>query len=205
MEKKKISGQNYRLLFSEQKIKRQVKKIAAEIKEDYQDAERPIVLILVLRGGMYFGVDLSRSLSEIDCEHEIDTIGLQSYLEEGKNGNIKITSHPQSTLSDRDIIVVEDVLDSGDTMRFLRKYFVAMKKNKQPRSINYCVLLKKQHYNPDLRLSYFAFVAPNDWLVGNGLDSDNLFRGLSGIYQKIEVKSNKNIKKPRIRDRGDSL
>lgn len=212
MDTKVINGSRFRLLFSIKEIHYQIKKIAAAIKEDFKDSEHPPVLVTILKGGMYFGVDLSRALSDIDCEHEMDTIALSSYRGDGNGGAVKLVSGPQSFLAGRDLIIVEDVLDRGDTLRFIADYFRQAKL--PPRSVSYCVLIKKQQYAPDLRLSYFGFVAPNAWLVGNGMDSNGCYRGLTGIYQKIGVRNNAKNKKPftktklsrtRVLDRGDLL
>ena len=192
-----IGGDNYHLVLGAEKIQARVKELAAHIAEDYADPETVPVLLIVLNGGIYFGADLSRALSTQGLEHEIDTIGLKAYDGDENGGEIKILSRPRLNLSGRDIVIVEDILDRGDTVRFLYSYF--SRSRQAPRSVNSCVLcVKERERNPVVRVSYFGFSIKPEWVVGAGMDANGLYRGLPGFYQKTARKKllKKTSKKP---------
>ena len=163
-----------RVLFSEEELDKRVSEIAAEINRDYAGKEP--MLISVLRGSFVFMADLTRKI-EVPCT--IDFMSVSSY---GKgttsSGQVQITKDLSEDISDRHIIVVEDILDSGNTLSYLLKIL----ENRHPASIRLCTLLDK----PDRRVKpvevhYSGFTIPDAFVVGYGLDYAEHYRNLPYI------------------------
>lgn len=173
----------YSILFSANQIAGQIYKIGQEIKKDYVDRPQPPIIMMVLTGGLYFGVDLSRVLADLGLSHHIDTVGLKSYMSDEQGGQVKMISQPHADLGGRDIIVVEDIIDRGDTMNHLHNYLLNLPN--PPDSISYCALLVKNNHGPlDFEINYQGFEIGPEWIVGYGMDSYQDLRGLCDIYVK---------------------
>ena len=162
------------VLFSEEQLDRRVREIAAEITRDYEGKE--IMLISVLRGSFVFMADLCR---RIDLPCTLDFMSVSSY---GKgttsSGQVQITRDLSSDISGKHIIVVEDILDSGNTLSYLLKLL----EQRNPASIRLCTLLNK----PDRRVKhvdvhYCGFDIPDAFIVGYGLDYAEQYRNLPYI------------------------
>ena len=162
------------VVFSAEQLKQRVREIAAEIERDY--AGKEIMLISVLRGSFVFMADLCRA---IDLPCTIDFMSVSSY---GKgttsSGQVQITKDLSEDITDRHIIVVEDILDSGNTLSYLLKIL----ENRHPASIRLCTLLDK----PDRRVKpvqvhYSGFTIPDAFVVGYGLDYAEKYRNLPYI------------------------
>ena len=166
------------VLFSEEQLKNRVREIAQQITADYQGKE--IMLISVLRGSFVFMADLCRA---IDLHCTLDFMAVSSYGKGTKSsGQVQITKDLSEDISDRHIIVVEDILDSGNTLSYLLKIL----ENRHPASIRLCTLLDK----PDRRVKpvevhYSGFTIPDAFVVGYGLDYAEKYRNLPyiGILQ----------------------
>ena len=166
------------VLFSEEQLKNRVREIAQQITADYQGKE--IMLISVLRGSFVFMADLCRA---IDLPCTLDFMAVSSYGKGTKSsGQVQITKDLSEDISDRHIIVVEDILDSGNTLSYLLKIL----ENRHPASIRLCTLLDK----PDRRVKpvevhYSGFTIPDAFVVGYGLDYAEKYRNLPyiGILQ----------------------
>ena len=162
------------VLFSEEQLKNRVREIAQQITADYQGKE--IMLISVLRGSFVFMADLCRA---IDLPCTLDFMAVSSYGKGTKSsGQVQITKDLSEDISDRHIIVVEDILDSGNTLSYLLKIL----ENRHPASIRLCTLLDK----PDRRVKpvevhYSGFTIPDAFVVGYGLDYDERYRNLPYI------------------------
>lgn len=178
-----LHGVLFERLFSRREIKKKVSEFAQRIRSDYPHADNPPVLLIVLNGGLYLGVDLSRALEKIGCHPLIDTIALKSYGSDDNGGDVRIINYPRLDPAERDLIVIEDIIDRGDTLNFLNKYLLSLEK--PPHSIRYCTLLMKTNHAPlEFDLEYLAWTVGPEWVIGNGMDSNQLGRGLSGIYVK---------------------
>ena len=162
------------ILFSEEQLKTRVQEIAHEIERDYQGKE--IMLISVLRGSFIFMADLCRA---IDLPCTLDFMSVSSY---GKgttsSGQVQITKDLSEDITGRHIIVVEDILDSGNTLSYLLKIL----QHRHPASIRLCTLLDK----PDRRVKpvevhYSGFTIPDAFVVGYGLDYAEKYRNLPYI------------------------
>lgn len=188
MEKSKktmeIGGHIYELLFSRKKIAKKITKVAEEIKSDYQ-GKKPPILLGILNGSLYFLKDLSTKLGQIGFQHELELVRIEKFTEDEVGGMAKLVGELCKSLEGRDIIVVEDVIDTGDSLRLLHSLF---KENKNPpNSIEYCLLGRKDCHRPlDFSIKYILFDNLNEaWLVGYGMDSNKLFRWLMDIWVKI--------------------
>ena len=163
-----------RILFGRQQIEATVKKLAAEISKDYQ-GKSPL-LVGILKGSFMFMADLIRLL---DFPLEVEFIRLSSYGR-GKesSGKVKVVQGLQSQVKGKDILVIEDIVDTGLTIAFLLDYL----RKKKPASLKLCALTDK----PSLRqtpvtIDYLGFTVPDKFLVGYGLDWDEKFRNLPDI------------------------
>ncbi|GAI35617.1 unnamed protein product, partial [marine sediment metagenome] len=163
-----------RILFSRQQIEATVKKLAAEISKDYQ-VKSPL-LVGILKGSFMFMADLIRLL---DFPLEVEFIRLSSYGR-GKesSGKVKVVQGLQSQVKGKDILVVEDIVDTGLTIAFLLDYL----RKKKPASLKLCALTDKPSRRQiPVTIDYLGFTVPDKFLVGYGLDWDEKFRNLPDI------------------------
>ena len=162
-------------LFRHEEIEATVKRLAAEIREDYHD-KYPL-LIGVLKGSFMFMADLIRLL---DFSLEVEFIRLSSYgRDRQSSGRIKVVQGLRSEIKDRDVLVVEDIVDTGLTTSFLLDYL----RKKKPASLKLCSLTDKpSRRQVPVSIDYLGFTVPNKFLVGYGLDWDEKFRNLPDIY-----------------------
>lgn len=162
------------VLFSQQQLEERVTQIAQEITRDYAGQE--IVLISVLRGSFVFMADLCR---RIDLPCTIDFMSVSSYGKgTSSTGQVQITKDLSGDISGKHILVVEDILDSGNTLSYLLKLL----EQRKPASIRLCTLLDK----PDRRVKpvevhYSGFTIPDAFVVGYGLDYAEHYRNLPYI------------------------
>ena len=163
-----------RVLFTEQELKDRVAEIAAQIDRDYAGKEP--MLISVLRGSFIFMADLVRSIT-LPCT--VDFMAVSSYgAGTTSSGQVKITKDLSESIEGRDIIVVEDILDSGNTLNFLKQYFLT----KGAASVSICTLLDKpSRRTKAITADYVGFVVPDEFVVGYGLDYCQKYRNLPYI------------------------
>lgn len=161
-------------LFTEEQIQVRVAEIAERLNEDY-DGMNPI-LVAVLKGSLYFLSDLSRRL---EIPLNIDFIAIQSYgPQSGSSGAVKLLKDLDEPIEGRDIIIVEDIIDTGLTLNYLLNNLKA----RNPRSIRICTLLdKKVRRLVPLDIAYSGFEIPDVFVVGYGLDFEQYFRNLPYI------------------------
>ncbi|HEY92417.1 MAG TPA: hypoxanthine phosphoribosyltransferase [Dehalococcoidia bacterium] len=162
------------ILLTKEEIEAAVKRLAAEIKENYQ-GKYPL-LIGVLKGSFMFMADLIRQL---DFPLEVDFIRLSSYGR-GKetSGRIKVVQYLHSQIKGRDVLVIEDIVDTGITTGFLLDYL----HKKKPASLRLCTLTDKpSRRRAPVTIDYLGFTVPNKFLVGYGLDLNEKFRNLPDI------------------------
>ena len=162
------------ILFNAEELKQRVKELGAQITEDYKDKE--IILITVLRGSYMFMADLSRA---IDRPCIIDFMSVSSY---GKgttsSGQVQITKDLSEDIEGKEVIVVEDILDSGNTLSYLLEILQARK----PASVRLCTLLDKPERRvKPVEVHYRGFEIPDAFVVGYGLDYAEQYRNLPYI------------------------
>lgn len=160
-----------RILFSEEDLKTAVKKVGAQITADY--AEKSPLLVGILKGSVTFMADLMR---EIDLNCDIDFMVAKSYGNAAvSSGNVRIIKDLDTDITGRDIIIIEDILDSARTLYSVRNYLL----QKNPASVKICTLLDKQvERSIDLKADYKCFDIENEFVVGYGLDYAESYRCL---------------------------
>ena len=171
--KSKILGE---VLFSSSDIQNKISELAKAITEDYKEKEP--ILISVLRGGVFFLSDLVR---KIDLEISIDFIGISTYQfnDSKMTGVVKITKDLEEPVENKDIIIVEDIIDSGLTISYLLRNL----KSRYPKSIEICTLLDRNTRRiADINIKYAGFTIGEEFVVGYGLDYKQKFRNLNSIY-----------------------
>ena len=163
-----------RILFSREEIEATVNKLAAELNSDYH-GKHP-VLIGILKGSFMFMADLIRL---VDFPLEVEFIRLSSYGG-GKetSGKIKVVQGLRTPIKGRDVLVIEDIVDTGLTVAFLLDYL----HRKKPASLKLCALTDKpSRRQVPVTIDYLGFTVPNKFLIGYGLDLDEKFRNLPDI------------------------
>ena len=166
------------LVVAEDALQERIAALGKEITSDY--ADRPPLLVGVLKGAFMFMGDLSRA---IDLPVEFDFMAVSSYGSATRtSGVVRILKDLDTDLTDRDVLVVEDIVDSGLTLAYLRKNLKA----RQPRSVEVCALLVKRGLQKtDLDLKYVGFEIPPDFVVGYGLDIDERYRNLPAVHEYL--------------------
>lgn len=164
------------VLISSSQIKKRVAELGKEITQDYQ--RKNLLLISILRGGLIFLVDLMR---EIDLPLSIDFMGISTYgFAESSSGVVRITKDLEESVEDKDILIVEDIIDTGLTISYLLRSLKA----RYPRSLEVCTLLDRDIRRiANINIKYVGFKIGEEFLVGYGLDYKQKFRNLSSIYR----------------------
>ena len=167
---------NLKTLYSKSQIQKMVKQLAKKIEKDYSTIKnsQPLVVISVLKGAFIFTADLIR---EINLPLQLEFVRISSYgTKQTSNGKIEAPLLLLPDLSGRDILIVEDIVDSGKTIRFLKEYFNAQF---SPKSLKVaCLLNKFARREVDIKADYIGFEVGDHFLVGYGLDSAEKFRHL---------------------------
>ncbi len=166
--------EGFTVLFTAEQIRQRVAEIGGEIAADYAD-RRPI-LIAVLRGSSVFLADLIRA---IPGAVEIDFMSISSYGGGGdKGGRVRIIKDLEEDIGDRDVILVEDIIDTGLTVNYL----VSALRSRSPRSVEVCALLDKSVRRiAPLPVRYVGFDCPDRFVIGYGLDYEQRYRNLDQI------------------------
>jgi len=161
-------------LISKSEISKQVEKIAKKISEDYKTKD--LVLVGVLKGAFIFLSDLTR---HITIDHVIDFIGASSYEGTSSTGQIVFTKQPDLELENRDLLLVEDIVDTGNTLLKIIEFLKLL----NPRSINICSLIDKhERREVQINVEYSCFSLDKGFIVGYGLDYNERYRNLPAIY-----------------------
>ncbi len=164
-----------RTLLSAETLSDRVAELGAKITADY--ADDPPLLVGVLKGAMLFMSDLCR---QIELPVDVDFMAVSSYGSATKtSGVVRIVKDLDAELTNRHVLVVEDIIDSGLTLNYLRKYLQA----RHPASVEVCALLVKEgEQRVELDLRYVGFTIPSEFVVGYGLDVAERYRNLAGIH-----------------------
>jgi len=163
------------VLVGADRVAARVAELGAEITADY--ADEPPLLVAVLKGAMLFMSDLCRAIA---LPVDVDFMAVSSYGSATKtSGVVRIVKDLDSELQGRHVLVVEDIIDSGLTLNYLRRYLKA----RQPKSLEICALLVKEgEQRVDLDLRYVGFTIPPEFVVGYGLDIAERYRNLAGVH-----------------------
>lgn len=178
MDKIKVRDREFTVSIPEAKILQRVAEVAAQINNDLKN-ENPLFLA-VLNGSFVFAADLMRCM-EMPCE--ISFVRIASYEGTSSTGKVKQLIGLKEEIKGRTVVIVEDIIDSGLTMKNL----LATLEEKQPKDIRIAALLVKPgNLQVDLDIPYCCFDIPNDFIVGYGLDYDGEGRNLRSIYTVVE-------------------
>jgi hypoxanthine phosphoribosyltransferase len=167
------------ILIDENRLQQRIKELGAEISKDYEGHD--LLLICILRGGVMFLTDLMRTLS---VPHTIDFMAVSSYgagSRESK-GSVRITLDLTTSIAGRNVLLVEDIIDSGNTIASV----LALLETRKPSSLHVCTLLDKaERRESEVPIDYRGFEIPNKFVFGYGLDLDEYYRNLPfvGVVQ----------------------
>ncbi len=160
------------ILIDEQSLQNRIRELGAEISVDYPDGN--LLLICILRGGVPFLVDLSR---QICAPHMMDFMAVSSYGvgKRESSGTVRLAMDLQTDIRDKDVLLVEDIIDSGHTIASV----LELLQTRQPRSLKVCALLDKaERREAVVPIHYRGFEIPNKFVFGFGLDLDEYYRNL---------------------------
>jgi hypoxanthine phosphoribosyltransferase len=160
------------ILIEEVALQSRVKELGAEISDDYPDGN--LLLICILRGGVPFMVDLSRSITS---PHMMDFMAVSSYGvgKRESSGTVRLTMDLQTDIHNKDVLLVEDIVDSGHTIASVLELLQV----RQPKSLKVCALLDKaERREAVVPIHYRGFDIPNKYVFGYGLDIDDYYRNL---------------------------
>jgi len=162
-----------KLLLSESEIKKRVKELADKISVDYKD--KTPIFVGILNGSYVFMADLLRELS---IQVEVDFVKIRSYDGDSSTGTIKFRKDISADIDNRDVIIVEDIIDSGFTINFL----VNRLRESGPKSVAVATALyKKEVAKLDFEVEYVGFEIPPEFVVGYGLDYNERYRNLKDV------------------------
>lgn len=168
------------VLISQEELHKRTKELAAELSDVYRG--KVIHMICVLKGGVMFMSDLSKEIDE-DVPVTMDFMAVSSYGNEtSSSGIVKIIKDLDETIEDKDVLIVEDIIDSGRTL----SYLVQILKDRNPKSIKICTLLDKPDRRVvDVDVSYVGFEIPDLFVLGYGLDYMQKYRNLPYIGKMV--------------------
>jgi len=164
-----------RILISKEEIQQRVAEMAAQISDDFRDAGR-LYIVGILKGAFIFLADLTRNL---DLPHVVDFMALSSYGKSTESGAVRILMDLREPVDGLHILIVEDIVDSGQTLTYLHRIL----KGRKPASIHTCVLVKKEGHQEAVPIDYLGFSIPKVWVVGYGLDYAEKYRTLPYVAE----------------------
>lgn len=167
---------NFRLLISADQIKERITQVAAQLDHDYADKE--IILVMVMKGAVCIATDLIR---EIKTPCTLEFVSASSYGSKTIAGQLTLHGLEKLNLKDKHVLLVDDIYDTGATIQEIKKQLMLQ----NPASLKTLVLLLKnrERSNPAIP-DYILFTIENEFVIGYGLDYNELYRGLPGIYVK---------------------
>ena len=171
----KVMADRIRVLLTEEEVDRRINEMAAEISEEYEG--RQIHLICILKGGVLFTCELAKRLT---VPVSLDFMSVSSYgAGTESSGVVRILKDLDEPLAGKDVLIVEDIIDSGRTLAYL----IEVLKQRGPKSIRLCTLLDKpeRRVKKQVKVDYTCFTIPDEFVVGYGLDYDQKYRNLPYI------------------------
>ena len=164
-----------KLLISKEDIAKRIKEVAEQINKDYEGES--LLLVGILKGSVLFFSDLIR---EIEVPVSMDFMAISSYGSgTTSSGEVKMIKDLDKTIEGKNVLIVEDIIDSGNTLSYLKRLLLS----RNPKSLKLCTLLDKpDRRTADITVDYCCFSIPDEFVVGYGLDYDELYRGEKDIY-----------------------
>lgn len=165
-----------KVLIDENKLNERLAELANQISNDYTNEE--IYLICVLKGAAYFAIDISKKLTNNIIIMDFLKVSSYGVNNRESTGKIDFSLDISQDIKDKNVIIIEDIIDSGITLNYLYNYL----KEKEPKSLKICVLLdKKERRQIDVKTDYVGFEIENKFVLGYGLDYDEKYRNLPYI------------------------
>ena len=162
-----------KVLIDEETLQARIKEMGKQLMEEYKGKE--LTFICILKGSIFFTADLAKS---IDGDVRVDFVRVSSYDGENSTGEIKMKLDLKDSIQGKDVIIIEDIIDTGRTLKYLKEYL----KIKQPNSLKVCTLLdKKERRVCDMEADYVGFTIPDKFVIGYGMDYDEKYRNLTYI------------------------
>jgi hypoxanthine phosphoribosyltransferase len=169
------------LVYSREEIEDAVRRVADEVSRDFEGQN--VLLVVVLKGAFIFAADLVRKLR---LPIEIDFVKLSSYKGSETTGMVEITKDIETTITGRNVLVVEDIVDTGITLSFLLRHLAVSR----PKSLKVCTLIdKRERRRIAVSVDYAGIVCDRGFLIGYGLDLDECCRELEAIHEVGEFTS----------------
>ncbi|WP_439272874.1 hypoxanthine phosphoribosyltransferase [Pseudochrobactrum sp. HB0163] len=176
-----IGGRNLEILFSAEEIARRNRELAQQIAARH--LERPLA-VSILKGSFIFAADLIRAMHDAGIEPDVEFITVSSYGSGTKGGDIRLVRDIDSDVAGRDILLIDDILESGKTLNFVRELMLS----RGARSVSIAVLLDKPgHRKLDLNADFTAFECPDYFVVGYGMDVAHSFRQLPYVARVLDA------------------
>lgn len=178
--KVKILDRTFKVMIPAEQIDQAVSRVAEQLNRDYSNTETTPVVVSVLSGAFMFLADISRKLT---FNHEISFLKISSYSGTKSTGKIREELGLNTDIKGRDVIIIEDIVDTGISMHYLMDYLRGF----SPKSVEACTLFfKPGNYRGTEEIKYRAMEIGNEFIVGYGLDYDQLGRNLKDIYVVCE-------------------
>ncbi|MGH2442792.1 MAG: hypoxanthine phosphoribosyltransferase [Chloroflexota bacterium] len=163
-------------LITADQIQRRVQELAGQIRRDYSPPRDPVSVIVVLKGAAFFAVDLMKAL---DLDTRVDFLRASSYTGMGSSGEVTLHSDISLPIAGSDVLLVEDIVDSGLTASWLLQHLASHR----PASVRVCTLLDKPARREiPVTIHYTGFSIPDEFVLGYGLDYDERYRNLPHIF-----------------------
>ena len=166
--------ENRKILIDEKTLQKRIKQLAEQITNDFNGQK--ITLLCILKGSLYFFADLTK---RIDLDSEIEFVRISSYVGEKSTGKISLKLDTDEKVTGKNVLVVEDIIDTGRTLSYLMSYL----RKQKPKSLKLCTLLDKPEGREvdDIKVDYVGFTIPDRFVIGYGLDLDQKYRNLPEI------------------------
>ncbi len=162
--------ENLKVMYEEKEIQERIKQVAEEIDKDY--VGKDVVVVSVLKGAIFFTVDLVKKMK---TPIELETVQVSSYQGTESTGKINMKKDLDGSIEGRDVLIVEDIVDTGHTLKYLKEYLIS----KKAKSVKIAVFMdKKERRQVDIDIDYTGFVIPNKFVVGYGFDVDEKGRNI---------------------------
>ena len=162
-----------KVLITEEEITSRTRELAHQIQKDYNNEE--IVIVCILKGAAFFATELAK---RIDSDTIIDFMKVSSYIGTESTGKIDFTLDISEDITGKNVLIVEDIVDTGRTLAYVKKYL----ESKNPKSVKICTMLnKKERRVIELNPEYVCFDIPDKFVIGYGLDYDEKYRNLPYI------------------------
>ncbi len=167
-------SENVKVMITEEKLTRRIQQLAQQISEDY--AGKQVMLLCILKGSVFFTCELARHMT---IPVTMDFMSVSSYGDgTSSSGVVRLVKDLDETIEGKDVIVIEDIIDSGRTLSYLMENL----SSRRPRSISLCTLLDKpQRRTCEVKVDYVGFEIPDEFVVGFGLDYAQRYRNLPFI------------------------